>query len=232
MRTPAYPKRPTEADPPGKQITAYARREKSIRHGPVSMLRIWRACRAQAGPDRDAEAQLGPTAAALAMPPCRYSWSSLPSASCWPLRGPSGSFQLTGARGFPRQGLPRSRFAPQARRARPTSGSRRGALPISTGWLPYEYPSGPNPRNRRISRVPGVFLDIPGLVTGQLAVEVAVLDDRRRREIQSLGAFDGQARAVLGRRDGALVRVSATAVLHHPLGRGEDLLAGGAHFRA
>lgn len=41
----AYPKRLIEVDLPIKRISAHARREKSIRHGHISTLRIWRARR-------------------------------------------------------------------------------------------------------------------------------------------------------------------------------------------
>jgi adenine-specific DNA methylase len=37
-----YPKRLTEVDLPVKRISAHSRREKSIRHGHISTLHIWR----------------------------------------------------------------------------------------------------------------------------------------------------------------------------------------------
>ena len=40
-----HPKRLIEVDLPIKRISAHARREKSIRHGHISTLHIWRACR-------------------------------------------------------------------------------------------------------------------------------------------------------------------------------------------
>ena len=40
-----YPKRLIEVDLPIKRISAYARREKSIRHGHISTLHIWWARR-------------------------------------------------------------------------------------------------------------------------------------------------------------------------------------------
>jgi len=42
---PKYPKRLIEVDLPIKEISAHARREKSIRHGHISTLHIWWARR-------------------------------------------------------------------------------------------------------------------------------------------------------------------------------------------
>jgi putative DNA methylase len=44
-KAPVYPKRLIEVDLPIKKISAHARREKSIRHGHISALHIWRARR-------------------------------------------------------------------------------------------------------------------------------------------------------------------------------------------
>ena len=41
----SYPKRLIEVDLPIKRISAHARREKSIRHGHIPVLRIWWARR-------------------------------------------------------------------------------------------------------------------------------------------------------------------------------------------
>jgi hypothetical protein len=41
----SYPKRLIEVDVPIKRVSAHARREKSIRHGHISTLHIWRARR-------------------------------------------------------------------------------------------------------------------------------------------------------------------------------------------
>jgi hypothetical protein len=43
-----YPKRLIEVDLPIKRVSAHARLEKSIRHGHISMLRIWRSSRSLA----------------------------------------------------------------------------------------------------------------------------------------------------------------------------------------
>ena len=43
--SPRYPKRLIEVDLPIKEISAHARREKSIRHGHISTLHIWWARR-------------------------------------------------------------------------------------------------------------------------------------------------------------------------------------------
>jgi hypothetical protein len=40
-----YPKRLIEVDLPTKRISAHARREKSIRHGHISTLHLWRVRR-------------------------------------------------------------------------------------------------------------------------------------------------------------------------------------------
>ncbi len=45
MSVSTYPKRLIEVDLPIREVSAHARREKSIRHGHISTLHIWRARR-------------------------------------------------------------------------------------------------------------------------------------------------------------------------------------------